>query len=159
MTTFTVTQVPGSKRTSHRNYTHAIIGCRDGKVLAASTLAERRKNDQSRWNSKHWYDEKRAADATVGQPYKNHNGFSVIAQEYNVRFGKEFIAKYPTVESYLAKLKQDFDDMIAKLQAEPLGTLEVLQWSMSADNARKALGSWSKSHSHLEVVETAILKS
>ncbi len=153
-TTFTVLEVPGSKRASARPYTHAVIGCYDGKTTAAWARAEHAKNkDQTaRWDAKHWRDAKRTAEAVDGQLYRNHNNYMVVATQAIIDIYKPFMEKHPTVESYLAHQEAEVLAYLAKLEAAGTGELVVLQWSMSQKNAMKAVGSFANQHIGLRVV-------
>jgi hypothetical protein len=152
---FTVPEVPGSGRSSERPYSHAIVGRYNPHLVAAKARATHAKNaaQSRRWDAKNWNDWKRSSEATVGQLYRNHNGFMVEAKDYEVRIGKEFMAKYPTLESYLAHLESEHQGRLAALDAGQIGELQVLQWSMSHKNAVKAAGSFADTYSDLRVVE------
>lgn len=152
--TYTVPEVPESKRVSARPYTHAIIGCRDPKVVVATMQANytAKREQYRRWETKHWNDEKRAAEAVVGQKYLNHNGYMVEAKDYVVDAGKSFMSKYPTLESYLADLDRKHEESIQSELAQPKSPLSVLRWSQSHDNAKKALGEFEPYYSGLRVV-------
>lgn len=155
VTHYTVLEVPGSKRSSHRPYTHAIIGRRCPGLSAIAYEDDLRKNaaKYTRYDVKNWHDEKRLAECPSGGTYLNHNRVMIAASDELIQIGKDFIAKYPTVESYLEHKKAESDAIIAKLKAEPDGELKVLQWSMSHKNALKAHGAWCKHHSEVRVVE------
>lgn len=154
-TTFTVIEVPGSKRASARPYTHAIIGRRDGRCSAVAMAADLAENEVKyvRWDAKNWDDWKRAAEATVGQLYRNHNGCMVEAKDYTVRIGSEFIAENPDREAYIAGKASERQTTLDNLRASEPGELAVLQWSMSMQNALKAVGTYRTHHSDVRVVE------
>lgn len=154
-TTFTVLEVPGSKRASARPYSHAIIGRRDGRCSAVAMAADLAENESKyvRWDAKNWDDWKRAAEATVGQLYRNHNGFMVEAKDYTVRTGSEFIASNPDREAYMAGEAAKRQSTLDNLRVAEPGELAVLQWSMSMQNALKAAGTYRTHHSDVRVVE------
>lgn len=152
---FTVLEVPGSKRASARPYTHAIIGRRDGRCSAVAMEADLAENELKyvRWDAKNWDDWKRAADASVGQLYRNHNGFMVEAKDCTVRIGAEFIVANPDREAYVAGEAAKRQATLNELRASEPGELTVLQWSMSIQNALKAVGAYRTHHSDVRVVE------
>ena len=153
--TFTVPEVPDSKRTSERTYTHAVIGRRDGRCSAVAYAADMAVNEprSRKWDGKHWDDYQRAAKATVGQPYRNPNGFLVEARDYEVRIGSEFIAANPDRDAYVEAQAAGRQAYLARLQASTPSELQVLQWSMSFQNAMKSVASHQKHHSEVRVVE------
>lgn len=152
---YTVLEVPGSKRSSQRPYTHAIVGRSFPTLLAIHSEREHKANARKRiaWERKHWADEKRLSECPSGGTYINHNNFRTTASDALIQIGKDFIAKYPTPESYIDHLEREFQDYIAKLKAMPVGELSVLQWSMSHSNAFKGQSKWVKSHADVRVVE------
>jgi len=153
--TYTVPEVPGSKRTSERPYTHAVIGRRDGRCSAigieATLATEEPKN--RRWDGKSWDDSKREAEATAGQLYRNHNGYMVEASQFLVDLGTKFIAENPDRTAFIEKKAAERAAYLAKLKASEPGPLVVLQWSMSIKNAYRAIGTMSNHHSAVRVVE------
>ena len=153
--TFTVPDVPGSKRTSYRTYTHAVIGRRDGRCSAVVYAADLATNEPKarKWDAKHWDDCQRAAKATVGQRYRNHNGYMVEARDYEVRSGMEFILAHSDREAYVEAQAAQRQAYLARLKASTPGELQVLQWSMSWKNAMKSVASHQKHHSEVRVVE------
>ncbi|WOB06514.1 hypothetical protein [Piscinibacter gummiphilus] len=157
--TYTVVEVPGSKRSSERPYSHAVIGRRSGKISAITAEAHHKATaaQTKRWDTKSWNDWKRASEATVGQLYRNHNNVMVVARDYEVEIGQKFMAENPTLEGYLEKLEASRAKHIADLKASPDGELCVLQWSMSHKNAFKALGTFAKHHIDLQVVPCVVV--
>lgn len=153
-TTYTVPEVPGSKRASARSYTHAIIGRRDGRCSAVAYEADLKANESKhhKWDAKHWDDRQRESVAVVGQLYRNHNGYMVEARDYNVRLGSEFIAKNPDRAAYIEAKSAERLAHLAMLKASTPGELEVLQWSMSLANAMKSVSSKQAHHSDVRVV-------
>lgn len=153
-TTYTVPQVPGSRRTSERPYTHAVIGRADSRMSAISCAEDLAKNEGKyrKWDAKDWDDRKRESEATAGQLYRNRNGFMVEAKAWLIESGAEFIGKNPDRAAYVAACAAHRQQRLEKLKAGTAGELGVLQWSMSEANARKSLTTWSHHHSDLHVV-------
>jgi uncharacterized lipoprotein YddW (UPF0748 family) len=152
---FSVPEVPGSKRGSaHRDYTHAVIGRHSGALEAANLIADEKANGAkySRWDEKSWNDWKRCGDAVVGQLYRNHNNAMVVANDWQVELARDFIAKHPSLDTYLAHKKAERQGYIDKAKARGDGELGVLQWSMSHANAMKAAGSFAKRYVDVRVV-------
>lgn len=154
-TTYTVPEVPGSKRTSERPYTHAVIGYDDPQRRVAAWLADHEANGAKyrRWSIKNWQDNRRAAAVKEGEMYVNHNGFRVEARQAFIDIAAGFMAKYPTLEGYLAHEEQDFQDRVAAERARPNGPVVVLRWSMSRANASKGLSEFDRSYSGIKIVE------
>ena len=153
-TAYTVPEVPGSSRKSHRPYTHAVIGRPDSRCSAIHYAADLAKNEgqKRRWDAKNWDDWKRASEATVGQLYRNHNGFMVEAPDYAVRIGAEFIAKNPDRQAYIDGQAAERQAALEKMRAGTAGELQVLQWSMSHKNAMKSVVTHQHHHSDVRVV-------
>jgi hypothetical protein len=158
-TTFACAEVPGATRQSARPYSHCIIGRRDGATSAATQRARVIADaaQTKRWDTKHWHDAKRAAEATPGQLYKNSNGYMVEASQAVVDIYAKFMAQHPTLDGYLAHQAQQTEEYLQALQAEPTSELAVLQWSMSHKNAMKALGGFTAHHIDLRIVPTVVL--
>ena len=160
-TTYTVPEVPGSKRASLRPYTHAIIGRRDGRCTAAGIEAKMAVEEPKnrKWDAKHWDDCKRGSEAVVGQLYRNANGFMVEARDAIIKIDAGFIAENPDRAAFIEKKAAERAAYLAKLKASMPGELEVLQWSMSLANAMKAVGSKQSHHSDVRVVAcVAVIK-
>jgi len=153
-TTFTVPQVPGSKRASERPYTHAVIGRRDSRCSAVTYAADLAANERKhqRWDGKLWDDEKRASEATVGQLYRNHNNFMVEASARVVEVAIKFIGENPDRQAYIDRMSAERQAHLEELKAGTAGELVVLQWSMSQANALKSTGTWCNHHSDVSVV-------
>lgn len=153
-TTYTVPEVPGSKRGSERPYTHAIIGRRDGRCTAAAMEATRAVEEPKnrKWDAKHWDDCQRGSVAVAGQLYRNHNGYMVEARQAIIEIDAEFMAANPDRAAYIEKMAAERAAYLAKLKASTAGPLEVLQWSMSLSNAMKAVGAKCAHHSDVRVV-------
>lgn len=137
MKTFTVTEAPGSKRTSaNRDYTHAVIAQEDFDALISFRETENRRSDIDNWN---YYS--RCANTPVGQKYPE-NGCSFLIDEQMSKNGKEIIAQYPTAELYTADCRA-IAVAEAKAQKEAReGKFAVLQWSQSLQNALKAVNTF-----------------
>lgn len=154
-TTYTVPEVPGSKRTSERPYTHAVIGRRDPRMSAIHRAADLARSEAKykKWDGKHWDDYQRASVAVVGQQYLNHNNFWVEARDYNVELGQKFIEANPTRQGYIDSKSAERFAAVEAMKAGTPGDLHVLQWSMSLQNAMKAVGTHTKHNSDVRVVE------
>lgn len=108
-TTFTVPEVPGSKRKTHNAYSHALIGQFDNDAQRARILSSKN------------IDRLRAEWQTIVRNAANRIGNCA-----------ETVAKYRTEDNYVAFW------MITALQQTPkdrLNPLSVLRWSFSAKNA------------------------
>ena len=154
-TTYTVPAVPGSKRTSHRPYTHAVVGRRDGRCSAIIYAADLDANERRyrTWDGKHWDDWKRASEATAGQLYRNHNGFMVEAQQSVIDIGARFIGENPDRAAYIEAKAAERQECLRQMQGSQPGELAVLQWSMSHQNAMRSLTTHMRHHSDVRVVE------
>lgn len=153
-TTYTVPEVPGSKRSSERPYTHAIIGRRDGRCSAVAMEATRAVEEPKnrKWDAKRWDDCQRGSVAVAGQLYRNHNGCMVEARESIIEIDVGFMAENPDRAAYIEKMAAERAAYLAKLKDSTPGPLEVLQWSMSLNNAMKATGTMRRHHSEVRVV-------
>ena len=157
--TYTIPQVPGTRRVSPLTYTHAIIGRSDG-ALAASHMRDTRAVNQARidaWDRKVWEADKRLSDAELGQPFRAINGYKVQPTQKGIDAARVFIAKHPTSDDYLrSEAAQHELDVKA---AEARGTdpvLQVLQWNQSFENATKAMPGFQRLHSDVQVVATVM---
>lgn len=157
---FEVREVPGSRRSSDRDYSHAVIGRYDHSVAAAAEeagwVAGRKKNVA--WERKNW--EYRAADAkrVVGEIRKNHSGFMMPVRDYEIEISAKFISENPSLDGYIARLESEFAARIAAMKAKPIDEFGVLRWSMSYKNAFNALGSFAAGFVDLKVVEVVRVK-
>lgn len=157
---YTVIEVSDSKRSSDRVYTHAVIGQHDPAVSVAFQKAEAKSNAvrNRRWDAKNWNDHKRESEAIVGDVYINHNNYRVIAADYVVESGKKFMAENPTLEGYLKRLEDEQEARWAQSLLQPKRPMEVLRWSMSEQNAVKAVVGFSNHYSNLRVVPIVRVK-
>jgi hypothetical protein len=150
--TFTVAEVPGSKRTSDANYTHAIIGQADPALTVALWRANRNAAREIRENTKDWKLAKLTSSLKEGDLYINHNNCRVPVRQYTIDSSVQFITENPTLEGYLAAREKHFEDECASTLAKPVGPVVVLRWSRSAVNAAKAVAEFSQHYSNLRVV-------
>ncbi len=153
-TTYTVPEVPGSKRTSARPYTFAVIGysdvTRSVARLRARNEAERTKT--LRYLKQNWESWNRQANAAPGTTYVNHNGYLVTAKEPYIDIAKGFIERNPSLEAYIANTDAESEANLASIAAKGDGPLEVLRWSSSKANAEKGLYEFQDWYSDLRVV-------
>jgi hypothetical protein len=154
-TTYTVLEVTGSRRTSERPYTHAVIGYYDQARMVAHQRAENAANRAKniRWETKSWNDWKRVAAVKAGDMYVNHNGYRVAASQGTIDIATGFMAKHPTLEGYLAHLDAEFNAHMEEALAKENGSMVVLRWSSSAKNAAKGMSEFDNRYSGLRVVE------
>lgn len=147
---FTVPEVPGSKRSSERPYSHAVIGRYSGEVAAANAEADMKANGKKyrSWDVKSWNNSAEAVKAKPGELYRNHNGFMVPMSESMLAIELKFMEKYPSLEAYLESKQAEHKGYVESLRAQGLGPLVVLRWSMSLANAMK---SWSEFPSYIEL--------
>ena len=96
--------------------------------------------------------------AVIGQLYKNHNGFMVVARDYEVKIGLEFIAKHPDREVYLDQQTARRQARIKEISGEGEGELGVLRWSMSLKAAEKAANAFRDTFIDVRVVDTIRIK-
>lgn len=135
MATYTVPQVPGSKRTSPRPYTHAVIGRRDlarerAHVTSTTFVELDRKN----------YDHHRhiVAVGVGGVWSRSRSGHGYVVTREMFDTATAAVSGCDTPEKYVAKLADFRLTSINRAGKGPAGQLEVLSWSMSAASAEKA---------------------
>jgi hypothetical protein len=152
-TTYTVPEVPGSSRVSERAYTHAVVGTfNPGRYL--QSYLDQHEYDVKTNNPYRAVNHARSvlvAKAAVGdmvaRPWvKCRPGIQWDVEykagkvtEHDIAEAQKHIARYPTAEAELAEVEAKHQERVAKIQAMTADK-EVLQWSMSEVNARKALG-------------------
>lgn len=141
-TTYTVTEVPGSKRASARTYTHAIVG----RVNAAArrTIAnsdEVRAQHLKNWN---WHaTEGKMKEGDLIHYTNTDKPWSVPMTKERLDEHLAFLAKHPDGAEFVQFCVDEQVRLINKCYGEGAeGPLEVLQWSQSATNAQKSLSSW-----------------
>jgi hypothetical protein len=153
-TTFTVPEVPGSKRISGKPYSHAIIGRYDAS-MDVGKLRDVKMTDNSmalERETRYWNSQKRAAEAAVGELCMNHANELTVADEWLVSSAQKWTQKYPTLDSYLAHLNQKREDIFAAELDLPRGELSVLRWSFSHENAERSIKAFSKRYRDIRVV-------
>lgn len=150
--TFTVTQVPGSKRSSDRDYTHAVIGHfnHDIRIKDAAIIS---KTDISNHNYELAHSAMQDGDIYTADFGKGDIRKWPVRQE-SIDHAKAYISKYPTVESMVAARVKEYED----LKAKSGGKFEVLRWSQSFANANKSLGEFSYYYLDIQIVETVRIK-
>lgn len=132
MTTYTVPQVPGSRRTSPRPYTHAIIGRRD-LARERANVASQAFRDQDFKNYDH---HRRVVAAGIGGIWLPERGYIVDRQMFER--SRAEISGCDTPEQFHAKLLDFRLTSINRAGTGPAGPLVVISWSMSLRNAEKA---------------------
>ncbi len=149
---FTVPQVPGSKRTSPRNYTHAVIGHfnHDKRIKQAAVLC---KTDISNHNYSLMQSKMNAGDI-YRSTYADGSPCQWPMQKETIDRAKEYINKYPTVEAMVAGRVKGYEDEKALYG----GKFIVLRWSQSFKNASKGLSEFTEYYLDVQVVETVKIK-
>lgn len=147
-TTFTVPQVPGSSRKSKRSYTHAVIGRND------LTRARREAADTvSHCDVKNYEHRMRVINAGVGGTWDHlRNGSPMIVDAAMHADYVKRMKPYADVNEYVAGC---IECRVARVNEQGTGTageLHVLQWSMSAANAAKAVNGFRQYHVDVAVV-------
>jgi hypothetical protein len=152
-TTYTVPEVAGSKRTSERPYTHAVVGQYN------LTLAREGAQDKGwiKGDTKNWTWHKESAAMKPGDLIHVTGSARPWSYPMDEKAHGEhvaFMAANPDLDAYVAKLKAGRLARIDKEYGEgPLGPVVVLQWSMSLKNASTKIGEHSKYHGKVRVVE------
>lgn len=129
-----------SKRTSDREYTHAVVGRRD---LAGMRSAMERNH---LFHAQTWKAFKHRVDVGPGgpwQPPSRGKVWTVSPHEYKEAL--DFIASYPTADDFHAA-------QVASVGEGDAGAEEVLQWSASERAAREALGRYLARYRAVRVV-------
>lgn len=141
-TTYTVTEVPGSKRSSARAYTHAIVG----RVNAAACRAvanseETRAQHLKNWN---WHaTEGKMKEGDLIHYNHSYKPWSVPMTKERLDEHHAFLAKHPNGPDFVQYcVDAQVNSINARYGEGAEGPLEVLQWSQSATNAQKGLSSW-----------------
>lgn len=141
-TTYTVPEVPGSKRSSARAYTHAIVGRVNAAARRAAVQSEANREQHIKsWN---WHAKEGAMKVGDLIHYTaTYKPWSVPMTKERLDEHLEFLAKYPTAEDFVQQRIAANLARINEVYGEgDEGPLEVLQWSQSAANAQKGLSSW-----------------
>jgi hypothetical protein len=149
MPTYTVPEVPGSKRTSDRPYTHALVGRVD--VAAARRAAVSAGWDESDRTNYAFY--RKLHDVGVGGVWSHTRGYEHKVDQRDYDGAKKIIDAHPTLDGYLLARREDrLNQLNEKYGAtSQAGPLVVLQWSMSAANAAKAEGTWRSQRGYIAV--------
>ena len=136
--TFTVPQVPGSKRSSKtRDYTHAVIAKFDSDRYAAELdkrLAEIRTSKINRSDFDYYT---LCANAVVGETVYSTRGYTV-KQEQADEARVVLARKGQTFEAYVKFLCDEEVEQTADVLRRKTGQWSVQTWSMSEVNARRA---------------------
>lgn len=144
---FTVAEVPGSKRTSPRNYTHAVIGIYNWNQRLANDDKDM-EHDATEWDYM-----SKVVGLGIGGTYKSGTGTMVLTvdeKQYNRYF--PIVNEFPTRELYRAHCRANRVAFVKTKMAQP-EVVEVLRWSQSYVNACKGHGEFS-SYKSLRVVPT-----
>jgi hypothetical protein len=144
--TYTYTTAEGNveTRTNGRRYTHIVVGRRDYNKERAAVVAQRAamaKRDRATY--RYW---QTCATTKVGDMHPKAD--YPVRQDMHDQ-GIEIIAKYPTVNAYVAS---NDAARYAAIPAGDLGPEAVLQWCTSERAARKAIEAHSRFHSDVRVV-------
>lgn len=133
-----------SRRTSDREYTHAVVGRRN-------LVAQRHAIDEGRKSFKRgWEINRLKVEAGVGKPWKEPSwGKQYIVTPHELGEALEFLKKYPTADDYAdACVAAQFGE----LGDGDAGEEEVLQWSTSERSARDALSRYLARYRAVRVV-------
>jgi len=130
-------------RSSPRTYTHAVVGEVDYARKAVWTIADAayRANDEFEYFTI-------ITARPVGATYYA-NGSSphfTISDNMKAEAAKWFAKHGTELAAIVAARKAQAAAEVEALRAKNEGAAFVLQWSMSAGNASKALGTWTKRH-------------
>ena len=147
---FTVSQVKGSSRSSKRAYTHAVICQFDAERFAAELP-----NRLSAWETNRSLVEdlrylKRVRAAGVGGVWQGT--YTIVDQRQFDGAIKTLTEKGDTLDLWIEFAKEQEIVKTARRLAEDQGEYSVLQWSMSAANAHKSIGSWDKPSAYIKNV-------
>lgn len=146
----TVANAVGTRK-SPRVYTHAVVGEVDYGRKAVWTIAGaayRAKDNFEYYTTINARPEGATYEADGSSPhFKVSAKMKAEAAEYFATHGTE-------LASIVANAEMKAADEVATKRAADEGTAHVLQWSMSAGNASKAVGTWTKRHfKNVRVVE------
>lgn len=145
---FTVEEVPNSKRTSARNYTHAIIGVYD------IDAAIKRANVINPARVQYYKDCIHEASLNVGDvidkryPYRKATAILISR-------AKDFLKRHPGgPDAYAAKERDFLVNLLIERKANEGSPIGVLRWSQSYSNALKGLSEFEGQYINLKIVET-----
>jgi hypothetical protein len=147
-TIYTVPSVPGSKRTSARPYTHAIVG-QHNKIESRARVdnADYRKMLLKNWQYNFDTAQKKPGDLIHVQSYQP---WSYALSEETHAACVAFIENNPNGPAFV---EQEVAARLAAIGSEDAGDVEVLQWSMSQANAMKGTGKFQLSYVNVHVVQ------
>lgn len=147
---FTVPQVPGSSRSSKRAYTHAVICQFDAERYAAdlpnrlsAIETNRTLADDLRYHTK-------VRAVGVGGVW-SELGSKVDQRQFDSAI-KVLAERGDTLDLRIVNAKNTEKARTARSLAQDQGNYSVLQWSQSAANAQKSIGSWDKPGAYLKNV-------
>ena len=147
---FTVSQVKGSSRSSKRTYTHAVICQFDAERFAAK-LSDRLSQILTRTslveNFGHYT---KVAEVGVGGVWHSR-GHKVDQRMFDEAI-RLLTERGDTLDQWIANAEETERAYTAKRLADDQGEYSVLQWSMSAANAHKSIGSWDKPSAYIKNV-------
>src|SRR6187402_48838 len=130
--TFTVKEVPGSKRQSDHIYTHAIIGEYDFDL--ALSIIEKHKVENERFYKKDFAYYELCGNGIVGVTvYSKSSGYKIDQMQKDK--GLAIIEKYGNADNYANYKYKSQIDSLNLTRSKREGELVVLQWSRSAENA------------------------
>ena len=147
---FTVPQVLGSSRSSKRTYTHAVICQFDAERFSAE-LPDRLSRILTRTSLvENFGYYTKVAEVGVGGVW--HSRGNKVDQTQFDQAIKLLAERGDTLDQWIANAKETERANTAKRLADDHGEYEVLQWSMSAANAKKSIGSWDKPPAYIKNV-------
>lgn len=151
MATFTVKEVEGSKRTSDREYTHAIIGRYDFD-REFDRIAFTQGDESNYWFG---FDRcnKKAGDYVA---YRSIGGGHIVTQQDIDRATKDIAGR--TLEQYKDDTLRYRREQCLYRQEIQGDLYTVLRWSQSKQNAIKGLAEFEKFWKDLRVVEVVKVK-
>lgn len=132
--TFTVIEAPGSKRTSPRNYTHAVIGqFNHAKRIAEVDVIY----DQDLTNFDYYAKRAQMKAGDLIHVTGCATPWSYPINQEEIDKAKAQVAKYGNRDNYAAMLRADRVKIAKDYEAEVGDAWQVLRWSMSYANACK----------------------
>jgi hypothetical protein len=157
-TSYAVDQVPGSLCVSSKLYTHAVVGRRDGIVVAttmdadfAATEVETEKDERT-----YWKNQKMLSLSEIGTLFLNDVGDEVALTHKGRLAANAYLLQVPTADSAIDTWKSFQADTVKKQRESGLGPISVLEWSTSEENARMAAEAFKGEYSEVQVVQCFI---
>lgn len=130
-----------SKRTSEKEYTHAVVGCRDLAGMRGAVL------HSTEFHRQTWDGMRRRADDGVGNEWQSPGrGRLYVVSMHDFKEARQFLQQYPTADAYI-------EFKVAEVGEGDEGDEEVLQWSQTERAAKAALGRYLARYRNVRVVE------